>query len=103
LSSRTVRAFEQAHEKKCQKNRFFSPKDTTRRRFAQMNSVRSSSLRPQSNERVLRAMAVMAQYDVICARQEAETAALQLAHERAREAYFLQAGKNEGLAYRRYA
>ena len=55
-----------------------------------------SSLLPQSKELMLRAMAVMAEYDAICVRQDAETAALEIAHQRAREAYFLKADKSGG-------
>jgi len=48
-----------------------------------------SSLRPQSKERVLRVMAAKAEYDVICAHQNAEATALQVEHLRVREAHFL--------------
>jgi len=53
-----------------------------------------SSLRPQSKERTLRAMAAMAEYDAICAHQNAEAAALQIEHQRVREAYYLKAQKS---------
>ena len=53
-----------------------------------------SSLRPQSKERVLRVMAAMAEYDVICAHQTAEAAAMQVEHLRVREAHFLKVQKS---------